>query len=77
MVFSIKRSLAGPGYVILNVIRVMNIISLMAVFGASIVMIVKTIASSAFFFFDSLSHVFTAFLSGKSFLVWMSSIHPS
>ena len=69
MVFSIKRSLAGPGYVILNIIRVMNIIALIAVFGASVVMIVKTIATSAFFFFDSLSHVITAFWSSKSHLI--------
>jgi hypothetical protein len=37
-----SKSLAGPGYIILNIIRVMNIISLLAVVTASIVMLVKT-----------------------------------
>ena len=36
------KSLAGPGYVILNVLRVMNIIALLAVACASVVMLVKT-----------------------------------
>ena len=37
-----KRSLAGPGFIILNTIRVMNIIALLAVIAASWVMLVKT-----------------------------------
>lgn len=40
------KSLAGPGYIILNVIRVMNIIGLLAVIVASIVMLVKTSTAS-------------------------------
>ena len=36
------KSLAGPGYIILNILRVMNIIVLMAVIAASLVMLVKT-----------------------------------
>lgn len=60
-----KKSLAGPGYVILNTIRVMNIISLLAVVTASIVMLVKTFVVSQFFFFDACSHIVTACLSSK------------
>ena len=37
-----KKPLAGPGYVILNVLRVMNIVALTAVMVASWVMLVKT-----------------------------------
>lgn len=58
-----KRSLAGPGYIILNALRVMNIIGLLAVIAASSVMLVKTFVVSKFFFFDGVSHVITAFLS--------------
>lgn len=51
------KSLAGPGYVILNILRAMNIIGLLAVIAASIVMIVKTTIVSKFFLFDAVSHV--------------------
>lgn len=54
-----SKSLAGPGYIILNVIRAMNIIGLLAVITASIVMLVKTSLASKFFFFDAVSHVLT------------------
>jgi len=37
-----NRSLAGPGFIVLNTIRVMNIIALLAVIAASWVMLVKT-----------------------------------
>ncbi|KAK5127495.1 hypothetical protein LTR85_006834 [Meristemomyces frigidus] len=53
------KSLAGPGYIILNAIRVMNVIGLLAVITASIVMLVKTSLASKFFFFDAVSHVLT------------------
>lgn len=39
---STSKSLAGPGYVILNILRIMNIIALLMVIMASWVMIVKT-----------------------------------
>ncbi|KAK3686321.1 hypothetical protein LTR37_019911 [Vermiconidia calcicola] len=55
-----RKSLAGPGYIILNIIRVMNIIGLLAVITGSIVMLVKTSVASKFFFFDAVSHVLTA-----------------
>ncbi|KAI9664607.1 MAG: hypothetical protein M1821_006053 [Bathelium mastoideum] len=57
------KSRAGPGYVILNVIRVMNIIALLAVACASVVMLVKTFIVSKFFFFDACSHVITTSVS--------------
>ena len=59
----LKKSLAGPGYIILNTIRVMNIIGLIAIIAASSVMLVKTFVVSKFFFFDAISHVVTAVLS--------------
>ena len=61
-----KEKLAGPGYIILNAIRVMNIISLLAAVAASSVMLVKTFVVSKFFFFDGVSHVITAIMSSKS-----------
>ena len=62
---NMKERLAGPGCTILNVIRVMNIIGLLAVIAASIVMLVKTFIVSKFFFFDGVSHIITAGLSGQ------------
>ncbi|KAH7355629.1 hypothetical protein BKA66DRAFT_516047 [Pyrenochaeta sp. MPI-SDFR-AT-0127] len=52
--------LAGPGYIILNVLRGLNIIALASVVASSIVMLVKTFIVSKFFFFDATSHVITA-----------------
>jgi hypothetical protein len=40
------KSLAGPGYIILNALRAMNIIALLAVACASVVMLVKTFVVS-------------------------------
>jgi hypothetical protein len=59
------KQLAGPGYVILNTIRVMNIIGLVAVISSSIVMVVKTVMSSQFYFFDGVSHLIRAFACSK------------
>ncbi|KAL8931447.1 MAG: hypothetical protein Q9211_006956 [Gyalolechia sp. 1 TL-2023] len=58
-----KKPLAGPGYIILNIIRAMNIIGLIAVIIGSFSMLVKTFIVSKFFFFDAVSHVITAALS--------------
>ncbi|KAI4184848.1 MAG: hypothetical protein L6R41_004483 [Letrouitia leprolyta] len=58
-----KKTLAGPGYIILNIIRAMNIIGLLAVIIGSFSMLVKTFIVSKFFFFDAVSHVITAALS--------------
>jgi hypothetical protein len=60
-----KRSLAGPGYIILNILRIMNIISLLAVVAASSVMLVKTFVVTKFYFFDGVSHVITGVLGSK------------
>ena len=59
------KSLAGPGYIILNGIRVANVIALLAVIAGSIVMLVKTSVASKFFFFDAVSHVLTAITGSK------------
>lgn len=64
------KSLAGPGYVMLNVIRAMNIVALMAVIAACVIMLVKTSHGSNFFFFDAISHVLTAITASKcSYLI--------
>ncbi|PSS27196.1 hypothetical protein M430DRAFT_38000 [Amorphotheca resinae ATCC 22711] len=52
--------LRGPGYIILNVLRVLNIISLITVVIASWVMLVRTVQTSNFFFFDGVSHFITS-----------------
>ena len=64
MVFNLKRSLAGPGYIILNCIRVLNIIALGSVIAASIVLLIRNLIVSNFFFFDAISHIVTVFVSG-------------
>jgi hypothetical protein len=42
-----RAVLRGPGYVILNIIRVLNIISLVLIVIASWVMLVKTVMTSS------------------------------
>lgn len=37
-----SKSLAGPGYIILNILRGMNIIGLLAIIAAALVMLIKT-----------------------------------
>ncbi|PGH20815.1 hypothetical protein AJ80_03442 [Polytolypa hystricis UAMH7299] len=59
----LQGSLAGPGYVILNIIRAMNIIALLAVIAACSVLLVKTFVISQFFFFDGVTQVIIAFIS--------------
>ncbi|PNS14141.1 hypothetical protein CAC42_6654 [Sphaceloma murrayae] len=58
-----SESLAGPGYIILNGIRVMNIIGLLAVIAASVLMLIKTTTDSPYFFFDACTDVVSAFSS--------------
>lgn len=55
--------LAGAGYVILNIIRVLTIITLGTIIAASWIMLVKTVQNSDFFFFDSVSHFMTSTIS--------------
>ena len=41
-----SRKLAGPGYIILNILRVFNIISLLTVAVGSWIMLVRTVQTS-------------------------------
>lgn len=63
---SFKKRLAGPGYVILNGIRVINIIAFLDIIAASAVMLVQIKLQSGFFFFEAVTHVITAGVSSKS-----------
>ena len=58
-----SKKLAGPGFIILNVIRAMNIIVLLATVTASVIMIVKTFTVSKFYFFDGATHAITVLAS--------------
>ncbi|MCJ1279730.1 hypothetical protein MMC21_007554 [Puttea exsequens] len=58
-----KRDLNGSGYIVLNIIRGINIIALLSIVAASFVMLVRTFVVSKFFFFDGVSHVITGFLA--------------
>ncbi|RMY30299.1 hypothetical protein D0866_08095 [Hortaea werneckii] len=62
-----SKTLAGSGYIILNCIRGLNIIGLLALISASAIMLIRTSTSSKFFFFDAVSQVTTAFICGTSF----------
>ena len=44
--FSESKMASGPGYITLNIIRVLNIISLLLVVVASWIMLVKTVEGS-------------------------------
>lgn len=68
------KSLAGPGYIILNAMRVCNIICLLAVITASIVSLVKIKMTNQFFFFEAVTHVITLLVSGKSIQVSVVNI---
>lgn len=58
--FSENPMARGSGYITLNVIRVLNIISLLLVVVASWIMLVMTVKTSNFFFFDGVSHFITS-----------------
>lgn len=60
-----KARLAGPGYVILNGIRVINVITFLDIIAASAVMLVKISLTSGFFFFEAVTHAVTAGVSSK------------
>ncbi|KAI6714352.1 hypothetical protein JHW43_003166 [Diplocarpon mali] len=55
-----ESKLTGAGYITLNVIRVLNIISLLLVVVASWIMLVMIVKTSSFFFFDAVSHFITS-----------------
>jgi hypothetical protein len=69
-----RKSLAGPGYIILNGLRVLNIIAFVAVITASIVMLVKTSVLTHLFFFDALGHVITA-ITSSTYRITIFCIH--
>jgi hypothetical protein len=56
MMASLKESLAGPGYVVLNILRVINIIVFLDMIVAHVVMLVKIDLLTSFFFFQAVSH---------------------
>lgn len=69
MMASLKERLAGPGYVILNGIRIINIVSFLDIIAASAVMLVKISLLNSFFFFEAVTHAVTAGVSSKCDLV--------
>jgi hypothetical protein len=58
-----QKKIMGPGYITLNIIRVLNVIALTLVAVASWVMLVMTLKTSSFFFFDGSSHFVTSVLA--------------
>lgn len=65
MMTRLRESLAGPGYVILNVIRVLNIITFMDLIAACAVMLAKIDMLNSFFFFEAVTHAVVALVSRK------------
>lgn len=61
----LEDSLAGPGYVILNIIRALNIIVFLDIIAASVVMLVRINIVNGFFFFEAVSHVVIVGISSK------------
>ncbi|KAL9052222.1 MAG: hypothetical protein Q9162_005547 [Coniocarpon cinnabarinum] len=57
------KTLAGPGYIVLNVLRAFNIVTLLAIAAAAIVLLIKIHINDNFFFFEAVSHVITLSLS--------------
>ncbi|KLJ10144.1 hypothetical protein EMPG_14457 [Blastomyces silverae] len=54
---AVVKSLAGPGYIILNAIRVFNIICLLCIIAACSVLLIKTSTPTNFFVFDAMHRV--------------------
>ncbi|KAJ5483574.1 hypothetical protein N7530_002820 [Penicillium desertorum] len=63
MMSRLRESLAGPGYVILNVIRVLNIITFMDLIAACAVLLAKIDMLNSFFFFEAVTHAVVALVS--------------
>ncbi|KGO68544.1 hypothetical protein PITC_070000 [Penicillium italicum] len=63
MMTRLCESLAGPGYVILNVIRVLNIITFMDLIAACAVLLAKIDMLNSFFFFEAVTHAVVALVS--------------
>lgn len=65
MMVKLRESLAGPGYVILNAIRVINIIVFLDMIAACAVMLVKINMLNGFFFFQAVTHAVVALISSE------------
>lgn len=65
MMMKLRESLAGPGYVILNAIRVINIIVFLDMIAACAVMLVKINMLNGFFFFQAVTHAVVALISSE------------
>ncbi|KAJ5304687.1 uncharacterized protein N7443_004347 [Penicillium atrosanguineum] len=63
MMGNLKESLAGPGYVILNAVRALNIVVFLDMIAACIVMLVKINMQNGFFFFQAVTHAVVALIS--------------
>ncbi|KAL3709985.1 hypothetical protein TMatcc_003777 [Talaromyces marneffei ATCC 18224] len=61
----LSKALAGPGYVILNVLRAINIITFLDIIAASVVMLIKISINNNFFFFEAVSHAFMTIMGGS------------
>lgn len=65
MIAKLRESLAGPGYVILNIIRVFNIVAFLDIIAASAVMLWKIHMLNGYFFFQAVTHGVVALVSSK------------
>lgn len=54
--FSFSESKSGPGFILLNLLRGCNIIALLLVVVGSWIMLVMTVKTSNFYFFDGADH---------------------
>ena len=61
--FSESKLAGGAGFIILNILRGCNVISLALVAVASWIMLVMTVKTSNFFFFDGCAHFITSVIS--------------
>jgi len=61
----LKESLAGPGYVILNTIRAINIIVFLDIIASCVVMEVKIHMLNGFFFFQAVTHAVMALITSE------------
>ncbi|EPS28929.1 hypothetical protein PDE_03875 [Penicillium oxalicum 114-2] len=63
MMSKLQDSLAGPGYVILNALRALNIITFLDIIASCVVMLVKINNYNGFFFFQAVTHAIMALIS--------------
>ena len=68
MMSFLKDSLAGPGYIILNTIRALNILAFLDIIAADALLLVKISLLTSFFFFQAVDYVVSAGVSSKSAL---------